>query len=157
MTSTENHANKDEEYQPLPRRRSFEPSNKHHKKKEEQEVETPRIHPDAASRFFKRLDESEVVVPGHENPMEEMFRLFGGDLCKQHPENCDRYLKSYKDVRSKTSHISPLKDAEFGNNGNNVTIPPISYPPSQQPPLQEIPLSKRTQIIVTGLCIIYMV
>ena len=64
--------------------------------------------------------------------MEELFRLFGGDLCTQHPENCQRYLKSYKDVRSKTSHLNSLRDPfEFGKlDGSEVTPNAIS-PPQQ--------------------------
>nr|XP_002123604.2 uncharacterized protein LOC100181251 [Ciona intestinalis] len=92
----------------------------------------PDIQPEVVSKFFKRL-ESERSHPNGGNPMEEMFRLFGGSLCDQHPENCERYLKSYKDVRSRTSHISSVRDPfEY-----EVNPPP---PVAQQPQPQQFPL-----------------
>jgi len=90
--------------------------------------EEAKVEPAAVSKFFKRLsDETEA-----DNPLEEMFRLFGGDLCTQHPENCERYLKSYKDVRSKTSHINSLRDPyEFGKlDGSEVFADKVA-PPQQ--------------------------
>lgn len=60
-----------------------------------------------------------------------MFRLFGGDLCSKHPENCQRYLKSYKDVRSKTSHLSKLRDPyefqKLNEPGSNQALRPHPF------------------------------
>ena len=92
-------------------------------------TEEPKIEPAVVSKFFKRLSDETVT----DNPLEEMFRLFGGDLCNQHPENCQRYLKSYKDVRSKSSHLNSIRDPyefrklECSPTPANAIAPPIQF------------------------------
>lgn len=87
------------------------------------------MQPEAVSGFFKRLNQNETATAFQKddvNPMEEMFRLFGSDLCAKHPENCDRYLKSYKDIRSKTSHLSSMRDPyEFEGLRKSATVTPV--------------------------------
>jgi len=88
----------------------------------------PELEPEAVSNFFRRLNSEKIGPFSREetNPMEEMFRLFGGELCSKHPENCDRYLKSYKDIRSKSSHISPLRDPyDLKNLHKTVNVAPV--------------------------------
>ena len=108
----------------------FKENNQKQKSKEEEKIE-PKLQPQAVTNFFRKLSEDTVT----ENPMEEMFRLFGSDLCSKHPENCDRYLQSYKDVRSKSSQLSKLRDPyEFEKLRNNVDpmATPIPMPIPQQ-------------------------
>ena len=111
---------------PKPKGNNDEKSSNAQSKKEEHKE--AKVEPEVVSKFFKRLsDETEA-----ENPLEEMFRLFGGDLCTQHPENCERYLKSYKDVRSKTSHLSSLRDnVEFEKLDGEIQEMHSITPPQQ--------------------------
>ncbi|XP_076825913.1 uncharacterized protein LOC143471342 [Clavelina lepadiformis] len=99
--------------------------------KKKEDDSKPEVDPDSVTKFFKHLGDEQ----SSSNPLEEMFRLFGGDLCNQHPENCERYLKSYKDVRSKTSNITSMRDQyEFENLGGNA-LPPLrkQFPMDRNP------------------------
>ena len=88
---------------------------------EENDKPEKKVEPAVVSTFFRKLSNETAT----NNPIEEMFRLFGGDLCSQHPENCERYLKSYKDVRSKSSHLSSLRDPyEFEKLGKHISEGP---------------------------------
>lgn len=76
-------------------------SKKKEKVKEEKEEE--KISPEEVKRFFQHLSDqpppssSSLDNPQEEvDPIREMFRRFGGELCRQNPDQAARYLRAYQ-------------------------------------------------------------
>jgi len=64
---------------------------------------------DGLSRRIHPLDK-ENFEEQSTNPVEEMFRIFGSELCRQYPDQSNRYFKAYKDIQSNNYNSNSNQD-----------------------------------------------